>query len=115
MPQITVDYSASLDGAFDRRGFALALHPVVVETVGTRLEACKTRTRRVEDAVIGDGEAADDAIIHVGIAMLAGRGEEVKARLTQAVVALVGDFLKPGPAVHISAEVRDLDSSYRTG
>ncbi|MGW1926858.1 isomerase, partial [Streptomyces massasporeus] len=29
MPQITVDHSAPLD----RRGFALALHPLVVKTV----------------------------------------------------------------------------------
>ncbi|MEU0660903.1 5-carboxymethyl-2-hydroxymuconate Delta-isomerase [Streptomyces lavendulocolor] len=115
MPQITVDYSASLDDDFDRRGFALALHPLVVETVGARLAACKTRTRRAEDTVTGDG-SADDALIHVGIDLLAGRSDEAKARLTEAVLALVAEYVEPaeGRVLHISAEVHDLDPSYRS-
>ena len=52
MPQITVDYSYALDHV-DRRGFALALHPVVVETAAAQLEACKTRVLRTEDDVVG--------------------------------------------------------------
>ncbi|MER7110652.1 5-carboxymethyl-2-hydroxymuconate Delta-isomerase [Streptomyces sp. NPDC000229] len=115
MPQITVDYSASLDEDFDRRGFALALHPLVVETVDARLAACKTRTRKVADTVIGDS-AADDALVHVGIDLLAGRSDEAKAHLTEAVIALVPRHIKPveGRVLHISAEVRDLDPSYRS-
>ncbi|OKK08223.1 isomerase [Streptomyces sp. CB03234] len=115
MPQITVDYSASLDEDFDRRGFALALHPLVVEAAGARLAACKTRTRRAEDTVIGDG-TADDALVHVGVGLLAGRSDEVKARLTEAVLALVPEYIKPaeGRVLHISAEVEDLDASYRS-
>lgn len=116
MPQITVDYSASLDDDFDRQGFARDLHPLVVETVAARLAACKTRTRRVEDTVIGDG-TADDALVHVCIDLLAGRGDEAKARLTEAVVALVPRHITPaeGRVLHVSAEVRDLDPSYRAG
>ncbi|GAA4922336.1 5-carboxymethyl-2-hydroxymuconate Delta-isomerase [Streptomyces coeruleoprunus] len=116
MPQITVDYSASLDEAFDPRGYARALHPVVVETVAARTAACKTRTRRTEDTVVGDG-TGDDALVHVEIALLAGRTDEAKARLGEAAAALVRDFLKPvdGVTVHVSAEVRDLDASYRNG
>ncbi|MFF8292611.1 5-carboxymethyl-2-hydroxymuconate Delta-isomerase [Streptomyces sp. NPDC016309] len=114
MPQITVDYSASLEEDFDRRGLALALHPLVVETVDARLAACKTRTRRVEDTVTGDG-TADDALVHIAVDLLAGRAEESKARLTEAAVALVPQFVRPaeGRVLHVSAEVRDLDPSYR--
>lgn len=72
MPQITVDYSAELDDSFDRRGFALALHPLVAETVSTKIPACKTRFRRAEDSVVGDA-ATGDAVVNVGIAMLPGR------------------------------------------
>ncbi|WP_250304481.1 5-carboxymethyl-2-hydroxymuconate Delta-isomerase [Streptomyces sp. NBC_01267] len=116
MPQITVEYSASLDDSFDRRGFALALHPVIVETVQARIAACKTRFVRAEEFVVGGG-GTDDAIVHVGIALLAGRTDEAKARLTEAVPGLVRQYLKPaddsGTTVHISAETRDLDASYR--
>ncbi|MET9375003.1 5-carboxymethyl-2-hydroxymuconate Delta-isomerase [Streptomyces sp. NPDC003035] len=108
MPQITVDYSAPLD----RRGFALALHPLVVETVDTRLDACKTRFREVEELVVADG-STDDTVVHVEIALLPGRTDEVKARLTEAVLALLPHHLKETEGVRISAEVRDLDASYR--
>ncbi|MER5550771.1 5-carboxymethyl-2-hydroxymuconate Delta-isomerase [Streptomyces sp. NPDC002793] len=114
MPQITVDYSAELDDSFDRRGFALALHPIVAETVSTKVPACKTRFHRAEDFVAGD--AADgDAVVNVSIAMLPGRTPEIKARLTEAVLDLLAGHLKPvdGLTVHASAEVRDLDASYR--
>ncbi|MFI8290792.1 isomerase [Streptomyces sp. ms191] len=109
MPQITVDYSAPLD----RRGFALALHPLVVDTVDTVIDACKTRFREIEETVCGDG-STDDVVVHVDIALLAGRSEETKARLTEAVLALLPLHLKQQDGVRISAEVRDLDPSYRS-
>lgn len=115
MPQITVDYSESLDVTFDRRGFALALHPVVVETAAARIEACKTRFRLTEDNVVGaDGEG--HAIVHVTLALLVGRSDETKARLTEAVLELLRKYIEPTDGVatvHASAEVRDLDPSYR--
>ncbi|MGX1269569.1 5-carboxymethyl-2-hydroxymuconate isomerase [Streptomyces phaeoluteigriseus] len=53
--------------------------------------------------------------MHVHIALLAGRTEETKARLTEAVLELLRQHVKPAAelAVHASAEVRDLDPSYR--
>ncbi|MEV4949973.1 isomerase [Streptomyces sp. NPDC053755] len=110
MPQITVDYSAPLD----RRGFALALHPLVVETVDTRLDGCKTRFREVEETVVGDG-STDDVIVHVEIALLPGRSDELKARLSEAVLGLLPDHLKATEGVRLSVEVRDLEASYRKG
>ncbi|OII70232.1 MULTISPECIES: 5-carboxymethyl-2-hydroxymuconate Delta-isomerase [unclassified Streptomyces] len=116
MPQITIDYSDALGGAFDRRGYAAALHPVVAETVSARLAACTTRTRATGDTTVGDGTGRD-AAVHVEIALLPGRAPEAKARLSEAAVGLVRDFLTPvdGVTVHVSAEVRDLDVSYRAG
>ncbi|MFC9594735.1 5-carboxymethyl-2-hydroxymuconate Delta-isomerase [Streptomyces sp. NPDC056944] len=108
MPQITVDYSAPLD----RRGFARALHPLVVETVDATLDACKTRFREVEELVVGDG-TTDDVIVHVEIALLFGRTDEAKARLSKAVLALLPKYLKATEGARLSVEVRDLDSSYR--
>ncbi|WP_017238920.1 5-carboxymethyl-2-hydroxymuconate Delta-isomerase [Streptomyces sp. SS] len=108
MPQITVDYSAPLD----RRGFALALHPLVAETVDTTVEACKTRFREVEELVVADG-ATDDVLVHVEIALLPGRTDEVKAKLAEAVLDLLPDYLKATDGVRLTTEIRDLDPSYR--
>ncbi|MFD7712660.1 5-carboxymethyl-2-hydroxymuconate Delta-isomerase [Streptomyces sp. NPDC059785] len=114
MPQITVDYSASLDGAFDRRAFALALHERTVDIAAAKPEACKTQFRRTEDTVVGP-EADGHAIVHVALRLLAGRTEETKARLAEAVLELLRTHVKPaeGVGLHASAEVCDLDPSYR--
>ncbi|MEV8305856.1 isomerase [Streptomyces flavidovirens] len=113
MPQITVDYSEQVAGAFDRRGFALALHPLVVDLVDTKLTACKTRFRRADETVVADATTGH-AVVHIGIALLPGRSPEVKAELTAAVLDLVAGYIKPvdGIQAHLSAEVRDLEASY---
>ncbi|WP_406449423.1 isomerase [Streptomyces sp. NBC_00876] len=114
MPQITVDYSAELDESFDRPGFASALHPLIAETVTTRTAACKTRFRRVEETVVADAPGGD-AIVHIDIALLPGRTPELRAQLTEAVVELLAGHITPsaGLTLHLSAETRDLDPSYR--
>lgn len=113
MPQIIIDRSAELDHV-DWRAFALELHPVIVETAAARIEACKTRVARTEDDVVG-AEADGHAIVHITIALLAGRSDETKAKLTEAVMDLLHKYIEPedGLTVHASAEVRDLDPSYR--
>ncbi|MGW6685127.1 5-carboxymethyl-2-hydroxymuconate Delta-isomerase [Streptomyces sp. NPDC054961] len=117
MPQITVDYSARLSDAFDRRGFALALHPVTAELVETTVEHCKTRFRCLEEVYVGDG-SPEHALIHVQVGLLAGRTEAVKAELADAVLALLRTYAStgasgPGAVVHVSVDVNDLGASYR--
>ncbi|MBU6533438.1 5-carboxymethyl-2-hydroxymuconate Delta-isomerase [Streptomyces sp. NPDC057245] len=114
MPQITVDYSAELADDFDRPAFARALHEGVVEIAAARPPACKTQFRRTEDTTVGPGTDGH-AVVHVTVGLLAGRTEETKARLTEAVLELLRQHVKPsgGLALHASAEVRELDPSYR--
>lgn len=114
MPQITVGYSAELDDTFDRPGFAGALHPLIAETVTTKIAVCKTRFRRVGETVVADAPGGD-ALVHVDISLLAGRTPEVKARLTESVLELLAAHLRQtsGLTLHLSVEARDLDPSYR--
>lgn len=53
MPQITVDYSSTMAPAFDRAGFARALHASVVEIAAAKPEACKTLFRPAEFTAFG--------------------------------------------------------------
>ncbi len=114
MPQITVDYSEHLADGFDRPAFARDLHTAVVEIAAAKPQACKTRFRRTEDVVVG-ADAGGHALVHVGIGLLAGRTDATKARLTEAVLELLRQYLEPGGGhvLHAYAEVRDLDASYR--
>ncbi|MEU9581656.1 5-carboxymethyl-2-hydroxymuconate Delta-isomerase [Streptomyces chilikensis] len=113
MPHITVDHSDSLTGAFDRPGFARALHPLVAEIAKASVGDCKTRFRRVDETFVADG-AAGHAVIHAEIALRPGRAGAVKAELGQAVLALLREHVAPAPGVtvHASVEVRDLGDAY---
>ncbi|GGM86878.1 5-carboxymethyl-2-hydroxymuconate Delta-isomerase [Streptomyces fuscichromogenes] len=114
MPQITVDHTAVADTAFDRAGFARALHSTVVEIAAARPEACKTLFRAADETAFGHDTDGAHVIVHITFGLLAGRTDETKARLTEAALELLRDHLKPeGAVLHASAEVRDLDPSYR--
>ncbi|MEV6761231.1 isomerase [Streptomyces sp. NPDC051105] len=117
MPQITVDYSHPVEDAFDFDGFARGLHEATVEIAAAKPEACKTLYRPTEYCAFGyeDPRAGGHAIVHVTIGLLAGRSDETKERLTQATLELLRKHIEPedGVVLHASAEVRDLDPSYR--
>lgn len=119
MPQITVDYSANLNAAFDREGFAAALHPMVVEMAEALPAACKTRFHPSPYALVGpadeNGEGDESqAVVHITIGLLPGRSDETKARLAEAVLQLLGKHVEDdGLVVNASAEVRELGPSYR--
>ncbi|MFI7386758.1 5-carboxymethyl-2-hydroxymuconate Delta-isomerase [Streptomyces sp. NPDC049813] len=113
MPLITVDHSADLDGRLDRAGLAGAVHQACVEQVAARVPACKSRFRRAEETVVGDG-AEEASVLHVEIALLAGRTGEAKTGLSEAVLALLPAHVKAAEGVHFSVEVRDLEPSYRS-
>ncbi|MEU1176350.1 isomerase [Streptomyces sp. NPDC005820] len=115
MPNITVDHSASIQ--FDRAAFAQALHASVVEIAAAKPEACKTLFREADVTAYGyeDPSEGGHAIVHVTLGLLAGRTEETKAKLTEAVLELLREHVEDGGwfVLHASAEVRDLDPSYR--
>ncbi|MCX5047686.1 MULTISPECIES: 5-carboxymethyl-2-hydroxymuconate Delta-isomerase [unclassified Streptomyces] len=116
MPQITVDYSKTITHAFDRDTFARALHEATVEIAAAKPEACKTQFRPSEYTAFGYEDPAElrHAVVHVTFGLLAGRTEETKARLTEATLELLRKHIADeGIVLHASAEVRDLDPSYR--
>ncbi|OIJ67148.1 5-carboxymethyl-2-hydroxymuconate Delta-isomerase [Streptomyces mangrovisoli] len=116
MPQITVDHSHSVTAGFDREGFARDLHAATVEIAAARPEACKTQFRPADLTAYGyeDPKERRHAVVHVTIGLLAGRTDDTKARLTETALELLKKHLKgDGAVVHASAEVRDLDASYR--
>lgn len=118
MPQITIDYSYHLDeDDFDSQGFIRAVHEATVEIAAAKPESCKTLIREELGTAFGYEDVDDErhAIVHVSIGLLAGRDDETKARLTEAVLELLRKYVPPedGVILHGSAEVRDLDPSYR--
>ncbi|MFK4085106.1 5-carboxymethyl-2-hydroxymuconate Delta-isomerase [Kribbella sp. NPDC020789] len=113
MPQITVEYSASLAEAFDRQGFAQIFHPAAADLISSSVPGFKTRFLRLDEAVIGAG-GPTEAMIHLTIALLPGRDEPLKGRLADLALSILADHLKPTPELNpqLTVEVRDL-ATYR--
>ncbi|GAA2685562.1 MULTISPECIES: 5-carboxymethyl-2-hydroxymuconate Delta-isomerase [Actinosynnema] len=115
MPQITVEYSASLSDAFDRRAFALALHPVLAEVAGSELGSFKTRSYRLDEAVVGDG-ASGESMVHVRVGLFSGRDAATKAAVADATLSVLTAHLATvsGQRVQATVEIAELDKdSYR--
>ncbi|MFI7008197.1 5-carboxymethyl-2-hydroxymuconate Delta-isomerase [Streptomyces sp. NPDC050145] len=113
MPLITVDHSASLDDRLARAELTAAVHQACVDTVAARIPACKTTFRQAALTIVGDG-AEPAPVLHVEIALLAGRTEEAKAALAETVLGLLPAHIKDPAGVHLSTEVRDLEPTYRS-
>ncbi|MET9933482.1 MULTISPECIES: isomerase [unclassified Streptomyces] len=113
MPQILVTRTGR--DYVDWEGLASALNQMVAEKAAAPLETCKTQVVRGEDVAVGAGTQGHDLMVDVTIGLLVGRTDETKAELTEAVVDLLRKFAGPedGCRMHVSAEVRDLDPSYR--
>ncbi|KJY38953.1 hypothetical protein [Streptomyces sp. NRRL S-495] len=116
MPQISVDYSPSLAGSFDRRELGLAINRLAVETINATPEGCKTVFRQTDpEVVVGFGERAE-AQLFVQFQIFPGRTPEAKAALTEAVLALLAERVEPAPGerLQLAVDVRDIDrEAYR--
>ncbi|MBU7599401.1 isomerase [Streptomyces sp. P38-E01] len=110
MPHLTVDYSAPLTGTFDSRALGRDLHRITEKAVGAQVAGCKTVLRPIQDGVIADGDEDVD-MVHVDVAIHAGRTREAKAELAAGVLALLKERLAAGPGrrLHLSAHVSELD------
>ncbi|MFD0258374.1 MULTISPECIES: 5-carboxymethyl-2-hydroxymuconate Delta-isomerase [Kitasatospora] len=116
MPQISVDYSANLADAFDRRALGLALNQLAVKFLTVAPDGCKTRFRRADETVVVGERAEGQDLVLVDFQIFPGRSPEAKAGLTEAVLALLAEHLPaaPGRRLHTAVKVVDMDSdSYR--
>lgn len=109
MPHIDIDYADTLSGVLDLPSLVAELHPLVVErvdSVGVGKTFCRS------SAAFVDGRPGAP-FVHVTVGLLPGRGHAVKAALSDDVLALLGKHLSGVEGATYSAEIRDLDPSYR--
>jgi 5-carboxymethyl-2-hydroxymuconate isomerase len=111
MPHITVEYSQGVADAFDRPAFAKDVHEAIVTIADGRAAGCKTRFVPLGETFVADG-SPHYQMIHVEIALLAGRTPETKHDLGKAALALLREHTAQLPQyeVQFSVDVRDLDA-----
>lgn len=110
VPHLTVDYSAQLTDTFDGKALGRDLHRVIEKVVGAQVAGCKTVLRRIDQSVIADGDEDVD-MVHVDVAIHAGRTPDAKAELASAALGVLKERLsaRPGRRLHLSAHVSELD------
>ncbi|MFE2628314.1 5-carboxymethyl-2-hydroxymuconate Delta-isomerase [Streptomyces sp. NPDC059374] len=113
MPHLTIDCSSSLAGLFERSGLLGELHRLVLQESRSQ-GVCKTWLRPAL-TYVGENPERHTSLVHVEVGLLAGRSNALKDRLADRIVELLHRHLSAAGrrAVIISAEVRDLASSYR--
>lgn len=112
MPQITIEYSASL-ADLDWEPTALLIHQAAVEIAAAGLSACKTRLVRLDRVLIADGEA-DQAMAACRIGLMGGRSLDQRTALSERALEILSGAVAPaGLSVQASAEVFELNDTYR--
>ncbi|MFG2845451.1 5-carboxymethyl-2-hydroxymuconate Delta-isomerase [Kitasatospora sp. NPDC048296] len=117
MPQISVDYSANLARSFDRMSLGVAINRLAEETIDAKPGSCKTVFRQSELLVVGTSRIPHDGQVFVEFQIFPGRTPEAKAALSEGVLALLAEHLKPQPGVRLftAVNITDIDrESYRS-
>jgi 5-carboxymethyl-2-hydroxymuconate isomerase len=111
VPHLTLEYSANLPRPADLPGILVELEHLIADVGAIRLENFKSRAIRREVFAVGAGEG-DRGFVHLEIAMFGGRTPEIKAEIGKGCLAVLGrrfPAFEGGPAVEITAEIREID------
>lgn len=116
MPHLVLEYTDNVSQKVAFDDLFARLHQVLVATVSAAPEACKSRAVPLHTYYLADGRAGR-ALVHLTIAILAGRSDELKMNLSEQCLQVLTEFYRPSLAaldLQISVEVRDMHrDSYR--
>lgn len=109
MPQLTVEYTANVAG-FDPLPALRAMNRVLAATGEFKEVDIKSRARRVEDFIVGT-EEDQRGFIHAKLAILSGRSEDTKKKVSAVLLEALQAACPRVPGLHIQlcAEIVDID------
>lgn len=112
MPHLSFEYSADLGNAVDLPGFAVAMRDAIIETGEFPLGGTRVRGHCADTVVVADGGAHNflDMTFRIG----AGRSQETKEVVVEALYAAAEAFLRPALANRsfaLSLELQEMDAA----
>lgn len=117
MPVMNLVYSGNLQLEPMLDSFLPSMHALLVDTINTDLRSCRTVISKAENYYIGDGDAKN-AFIHLYIAILPGRAEELRHELGKVLYDKIthdfADALK-GFDMQIRVILRETDTNHYYG
>lgn len=99
MPHIIIEHSDVLP-----EGLPRALHDNLTTQETIIAAGIKTRSIRIENAIIGDG--SKEAMVHIALKLLPGRSDELKTTMSQGLAETAKQFVNDNTSVTV--EVIDL-------
>lgn len=111
MPHLTLEYSDNLPAPVDWTGVMAAVHAALDGLGLFRLEEVKSRTIGWRDTLIGDGKRSQ-SFVHLTVAILTGRSEEIRQRISQRCLDSLRDQLAPigqRRSLDVTVEIREMD------
>ncbi len=86
MPNIQLEITPNILDSIDFKELFSAIHKILYEQGGIKLDNCKSRVSAVEHYHIGDGNPSK-AFVQLTISIIAGRSAELKQRIGNACLA----------------------------
>ncbi|MFQ5649544.1 MAG: 5-carboxymethyl-2-hydroxymuconate Delta-isomerase [bacterium] len=111
MPHLTLEYTSNIHLEVDFQTLFLELHQVLERVGGIEIENCKSRARRVEEYLVGDG-SGNQAFVHLEVRFLTGRPLELKRKIGEALLSRVHSCYQAAmtpTGVQITVEMREME------
>lgn len=112
MPHLSVEYSANLEGQADLDQLCAALLETLLDTGLFEEGAVRVRALRADHYAIAD-RLAENAFIDLNLRIGAGRSQDDKKRVGEALFAKASSLLAPlfaAPHFALSLEIREIDA-----
>ena len=105
MPTISLRYSSNITG-IDFPSVLSEIHSLLVEHCDAKLMACKGTIQAMDQFLIGDGSAPEQAFILIHVALLSGRTDEQKEQFITALTHLATEKLSTTPTTTCQVRLR---------
>ena len=111
MPHLTLEYTANIEQPVWFEKLFTDLHQILAEEGGIRPDNLKSRARRLDTYYIANG-AADQALVHLDLRLMAGRSPNWKQQIGRQLLHCLKDYYGPALAslnLQITVEIQDID------
>jgi len=110
VPNILLETTSNLPDSVEFPKLFAAIHHVLHETAGIRLDNCKSRVTKFDQFYIGDGHPSN-AFVQLSIRFVEGRSSEIKIDVGNQCLALLKQFYHQSVArldLQVTVEIGDI-------
>jgi len=110
MPHLTLEYTANIPAPKDPAQIMKAMHEVLHEVGGVKIENCKSRIKAADPFFISRGEESA-AFLHLDVRLIEGRTNELKQEIGDGLLDILKQEYKKEMQtrdLQITVEIRDI-------